>query len=98
VELSLEEEQAPKMIKVLKIGESMELLPNGAEIAVNKDNLEQFIALTKQKIYDIIVNGVQQQFNAFMAGFRRVVKPDFIRNITAEELREIAEGCDKISV
>jgi hypothetical protein len=54
--------------------------------------------LTKQKIYDTIVNGVKQQFNAFMSGFKRVVKPEFIHNITAEELREIAEGCDKISV
>ena len=71
------------MIKVLKIGESIELIPGGAEIPVTMDNREQFITLTKQKIYNTIINGVQQQFNAFMFGFKRVVKPDFIKNITA---------------
>lgn len=78
------------MIKVLKIGESIELLPRGAEIPVTMENREQFITLTKEKIYNTIINGVQQQFNAFMIGFKRVVKPDFIKNITAEELRELA--------
>ena len=34
------EEQTPKIIKVLKIGESIELIPGGADIAVTMDNRE----------------------------------------------------------
>jgi ribosomal protein L17 len=51
---------------------------------VTLDNREQFIELTKNKIYDIIVNEIKPQFNAFMDGFKRVIRPHFIKNITAE--------------
>ena len=39
------------MIKVIKIGEDIELLPGGQKIVVNKTNVEEYIKLTKEKIY-----------------------------------------------
>lgn len=42
-----EDEINLKMLKVLKVGKTIELLPGGRDIPVTKDNLEDFIRLTK---------------------------------------------------
>lgn len=61
------------------------------------DYLEDFIRLTKEKIYEIVVNQVEKQSNAFMEGFKKVINPVYLQKFTSEELRELAEGSDKIS-
>ena len=51
------------------------MIPGGASIEVSIENREQFIALTKQKILETIVNEVKPQFQAFMKGFSCVARP-----------------------
>ena len=91
------EESVQKGHKVLKIGEQIELLPGGSKIPVNRDNLEDFIALTKEKIFDIIVSQVKRQANAFIEGFKKVIHPRYLKGFKARELRQIVEGSDKVS-
>ena len=75
---------------MLKVGEEIELLPGGSKIPVTKDNLEDFITLTKEKIFDIIVSQVTQQANAFIEGFKKVINPKYLKKFTAEQLRQLA--------
>ncbi len=84
------EESPIKMIKVLKIGETFELVPGGSNIPVTIENRQEFISLTKEKIYEIIVKNVTKQLEAFMAGFKRIINPKLIENFTAEQLRNLA--------
>jgi hypothetical protein len=58
-------------------------VPGGSDIPVTKDNLEEFIKLTKEKIYDIIVKQVSQQAGAFIEGFKKVLPIKYIRMFTA---------------
>ena len=40
----------------------IELKPGGAEIQVTFDNMHEYLALTKQKILDLVVGSVKKQF------------------------------------
>lgn len=67
---------------MIKIGESIELVPGGAEKALTMENLEEFIKLTKEKIYEIIVKGVEKQFSAFVEGFKKVIDIKYLKKFT----------------
>ena len=64
---------------------------------MTKYNLEDFIVLTKEKIFDIIVSQVKQQASAFVEGFKKVIHPKYLKRFNAQELRQMAEGTDKVS-
>ena len=81
------EDQAAKKVKLLKVGEEIELVPGGSNIPVTKDNLEDFITLTKEKIFDITVGQVSQQASAFIEGFRKVISPSCLKIFSAKQLR-----------
>ena len=61
-------------------------------MAVTMDNLDQYIQLTKEKIYDVVVKGTEKQAKAFLEGFRKVVDLKYVRKFSPEELRKLAEG------
>ena len=63
----------PKIAKVLKVGEAIQLIPGGADIEVNLKNVEEYIRLTNEKIYDIVINGVKKQAQAFVSGVKSVI-------------------------
>ena len=75
---------------MLKVGEEIELLPGGSKIPVTKDNLEDFITLTKEKIFGIVVDQVSQQASAFKEGFRKVISPRYLKHFNAKQLRQLA--------
>jgi hypothetical protein len=54
--------------------------------------------LFKKKIYELIVDSVKRQFDAFNAGFRTIVRPKLIARFTAKELKLLVEGVNTISV
>ena len=41
-------------------------MPGGSEVAVTLDNLEQYIDLTKTKIYETAIKGTSNQAKAFL--------------------------------
>jgi hypothetical protein len=56
------------------------------------DNLEQYIDLTKKKIYESVIGSVSKQAKAFLEGFRKVIDVKYLQKFTPEELRKIVEG------
>ena len=59
-------------------------------------NLEQYIELTKKKIYDVVINSVQKQISAFMNGFESIMDKKLLKKFSHKELRCLAEGLDQI--
>jgi hypothetical protein len=88
--LNQAEESPSKVIKVLKVGESIELVEGGANIPVTTANVGEFIRLTKEKIHEIVFEGVTAQTKAFLSGFKKVIDPKIFKKFTAEELRDLA--------
>ena len=80
----------------MKIGEIIELIPNGSNIPVTLENREEFINLTHEKIISLIVNGVTKQANAFLEGLKKIIHPKFLKKFTAVELRKLTEGSNKV--
>ena len=78
------------MAKVLKVGEEIELKPGGASVPVTLDNLEEYISLVKQKIYENVIQSVEKQSKAFLYGFRKIISTDYLKKFSAEELRTLA--------
>lgn len=48
------------------------------------DNLDQYIQLTKEKIYDVVVKGTEKQSKAFLEGFRKVVDLKYLKKFSPE--------------
>ena len=88
----------PETVKSIKVNEIIELKPGGSEILVTFDNMQEFIDLSKKKIYEIEVESVRKQFDAFMSGFKRVINPKLIARFTAKELKLLVEGVNTISI
>ena len=82
---------------MLKVGESVELMPGGSGVAVNLGNLEQYIELTKAKMYETAIKSISDQAKAFLEGFRKVMNVKYLKKFTPKELRKLAEGDCRIS-
>ena len=88
----------PQALNAIKVDEIFELKPGGSEIFVTFDNMQEFIDLSKKKIYEIEVESVRKQFDAFMSGFKRVVNPKLLSRFTAKELKLLVEGVNTFSI
>jgi hypothetical protein len=45
-----------------------------------------------------VIDSVKKQFEAFMAGFKRIINPKLIARFTAKELKLLTEGVGLISI
>jgi len=72
---------------------SVELLPNGSNVPVTKNNVIQYIHLvTHQKMN---VSGSRQTL-AFLSGFRDIIPSHHVRLFSAYELQKIISGDDAV--
>ena len=60
--------------------------------------MQEFIDLSKQKIFEIEIKSIKRQFDAFMSGFNRIVNPKLISNFTPKELKLLIEGVSTVSI
>lgn len=60
--------------------------------------MNEYLELYKKKVYEIVVGSVKRQFEAFMAGFKRIINPKLISRFTAKELKLLTEGVNTISI
>lgn len=93
-----EEQDSPQRIaKAYKVCSVVELVPGGSDIPVTLDNLEDYIRLTRQKIYEVVVESVTRQANAFIEGFKKVIDVKLLQKFSPQELRIMAEGTSQVS-
>ena len=64
LELHSEEDRQtlPAATRVVKVTDIHELKPGGADMPVTFGNMHEYLALTKQKIFDLVVGSVKRQF------------------------------------
>ncbi|XP_072180409.1 probable E3 ubiquitin-protein ligase HERC4 [Diadema setosum] len=62
------------------------LQPDGENIAVTQDNLQEYI--DRKSMYQLAI----QQLNAFRLGFNRIPKPELFFKLRPEELRDVIMG------
>lgn len=70
-----------------------ELFTGGRQVKVTKSNLSQFSLLYFKFLTNHIIS---QEFDAFSRGFHTVVKSDFLRGLSSNELEKMIIGCDEI--
>lgn len=69
--------------------QSVELIPNGANVPVTNKNREQFVALYT----DYLINrSIAKAFNHFAIGFSLMLKGPFVHRFTADELETLLVG------
>ena len=73
-------------------GEDIDLIPNGSEIAVTNDNVEQFVDAYIN--YEINIR-YQKQFESFQHGFELSCPSSYFYYIAAEELDVIVSGIEE---
>ncbi|KAI5303450.1 ER membrane glycoprotein subunit of the GPI transamidase complex-like protein [Ascosphaera pollenicola] len=74
---------------------TIDLIPNGSEIAVTNENKKQYVELvTEWKI----VKRVEEQFNAFITGFNELIPADLVNVFDERELELLIGGIAEIDV
>jgi hypothetical protein len=59
-------------------------MPGGSQVFVQFETMNEYLELYKKKVYEIVVDSVKKQFEAFMAGFKRIINPKLICRFTAK--------------
>ncbi|PWY98189.1 HECT-domain-containing protein [Testicularia cyperi] len=73
----------------------IELKPDGTNIAVTEDNKQEYVRLvTEQRL----TQSIQQQIEAFLAGFNEIIPADLIRIFSEQELELLISGLPDIDV
>ena len=93
-----EQQKLPEEVDVFNIYEIIELKPGGAQIQVNFDNMHEYVQLYEEKMYELLVNSISKQFEAFLSGLKGIVHPKYLTRFNAKELRLLVEGTTQISV
>ncbi|KAK2760859.1 hypothetical protein FQN54_002099 [Arachnomyces sp. PD_36] len=74
---------------------TVDLIPNGSNIAVTNENKKQYVELvTEWKIQ----KRVEEQFNAFIAGFNELIPPELVNVFDERELELLIGGIADIDV
>eukprot|EP01156_Anaeramoeba_ignava_P006710 Anaeramoba_ignava/a349358_21.p1 GENE.a349358_21~~a349358_21.p1 ORF type:complete len:326 (-),score=127.17 a349358_21:83-925(-) len=75
---------------ILPGNDEMELKPNGKNIQVNLENLEEYLNL----VLDFkLKKGIQKQVECFIAGFNEILPIESLKIFTYEEFDLILNGC-----
>jgi ubiquitin-protein ligase E3 C len=72
---------------------SIELLPNGGNIAVTKANVVQYVLLVSHHRLNV---ATLKQTRAFLRGFRDLIPASWVRLFSAHELQKVISGDDSI--
>lgn len=80
------------------IEQTIELIPNGANIPVTIQNKVEYVRLYRSQLMKSVIKDVQEQMKAFKEGVSKVINLKHLKIFTPEELKLIVEGVDKIDL
>ncbi len=74
---------------------TIDLIPNGRNIAVTEENKQDFVRLTTEYR---LVKSVEEQLQSFLKGFHDIIPPDLIAVFDEQELELLISGLPDIDV
>lgn len=90
--------EVPKInLSIINVGETIELLPDGASVEVVFSNRLEYLRLLRERIVEDSTKQTEKQYQHFLRGFAAVVDPRLLRRFSADELRDLIEGSSHIS-
>jgi len=75
--------------------ETLDLIPNGRNIAVTEANKEKYVGLVCNYR---MTTAIQEQIKAYLEGFHELVKPELVSIFNAKELELLISGMPEIDI